>query len=630
MSEWTPDQARALYSIRHWSEGYFDVDGKGHLVARPRRGDGAGVDLAEVVARAREAGLAPPLLVRFLDILADRVRQMGAAFDAAMEHDGYRGGFTAVYPIKVNQQKSVVDELVRGADSRIGLEAGSKPELLAVLAESPPGGIVICNGYKDRDYVRLALIGRQLGLRTFLVVEKLGELDMVLAEAEKLGVRPSLGVRMRLASLGRGNWQNTGGDKAKFGLSAGQVLEAVSLLREAGMADCLELLHFHMGSQISNVRDIQRGMREAARYFVELSALGLGIRYMDVGGGLGVDYEGTRSRGFCSMNYGLGQYAATIVHTLRDACEEAGLEHPHVITESGRAMTAHHAVLVTDVIASEPAPEGRAGEPPEADDARVLHDLRDTLDSLAERPPLEVYQEAQHYLSEGQSMYIHGLLNLADRARMEQLYYAICYGVRERLKPSVRAHREVMDDLRERLAEKYFCNFSVFQSVPDVWAIDQVFPIVPLQRLDERPDRRAVIEDLTCDSDGRIDRYVEQEELEATLPVHALKPDEPYFLGLFMVGAYQETLGDIHNLFGDTDAIDVRLTDGGYELEHARRGDTAGQVLGYVGFEPTALSKRLNERLEGAELDDDNRRRAIEAVERALAGGTYLTNEWER
>lgn len=626
MSQWTPDQARELYSIRHWSEGYFDVAGNGHLMARPRRDQGAAVDLAEVVARAREAGLAPPLLVRFLDILADRVRRMGEAFDAAMARDGYRGGFTAVYPIKVNQQRSVVEELVRGADSRIGLEAGSKPELLAVMAESPPGGIVICNGYKDRDYVRLALIGRQLGLRTFLVVEKLGELRTVLAEAEKLGVWPSLGIRVRLASLGRGNWQNTGGDKAKFGLSAGQVLEAVNTLREAGLADCLELLHFHMGSQISNVRDIQRGMREAARYFVELRQIGLGIQYMDVGGGLGVDYEGTRSRGFCSMNYGLGQYAATIVHTLWEACEEAGLDHPHVITESGRAMTAHHAVLATDVTTSEPAPAGRAGDAPGQDDPRVLHDLWDTLDSLTRRPPLEVHQEAQHYLSEGQSMYIHGLLGLTDRARLEQLYYAICYGVRERLKPEVRAHREVIDELRERLAEKYFCNFSVFQSVPDVWAIEQVFPIVPLQRLDKRPDRRAVIEDLTCDSDGRIDRYVEQEELEATLPVHALKPHEPYLLGLFMVGAYQETLGDIHNLFGDTDAIDVRLTDGGYELEHPRRGDTAGQVLGYVGFEPEALSGRLKERLERADLDDDNRRRALDAVERALSGGTYLTN----
>lgn len=627
MSQWNTEKARELYSIRHWSEGYFDVGDNGHLIARPRRDEGVAVDLAEVVARAREAGLAPPLLVRFLDILADRVRRMARAFDSAMASDGYRGGFTAVYPIKVNQQQSVVEELVRGADSRIGLEAGSKSELLAVLAQSPPGGIVICNGYKDRDYVRLALIGRQLGLRTFLVVEKLGELEMMLAEADRLGVRPALGVRMRLASLGRGNWQNTGGDKAKFGLSAGQVLEAVDVLRRAGLGDCLELLHFHMGSQISNVRDIQRGMREAARYFVELSRLGLAIRYMDVGGGLGVDYEGTRSRSFCSMNYGLDQYAATIVRTISEACDAAGLDHPHVITESGRAMTAHHAVLATDVSASEPAPPGRAGDPPGEGDPRVLHDLRKTLDALSGRPPLEVYHEAQHYLSEGQSMYIHGLLGLADRARLEQLYYAVCYGVRDRLKPEVRAHREVIDELRERLAEKYFCNFSVFQSVPDVWAIEQVFPIVPLQRLDERPDRRAVIEDLTCDSDGRIDHYVEQEELEATLPVHSLKTGEPYLLGLFMVGAYQETLGDIHNLFGDTDAIDVRLTDGGYELEHPRRGDTAGRVLGYVGFEPEALSSRLHGRLEDADLDDDNRRRALDAVERALAGGTYLTNE---
>ena len=624
MDAWSIDAARELYSIRHWSAGYFDVDEKGRLVGLPRGAGGASVPLPEVVERAAEAGLSTPLLVRFEDILAHRAKSLCDAFSRAMEIEDYRGGYTAVYPVKVNQQRSVVDAIIGGADGSVGLEAGSKPELMAVMAWSPDGGVVICNGYKDRDYIRLALIGRQLGLRTFLVVEKLSELELILEESRALGVRPALGVRMRLASLGRGNWQNTGGEKAKFGLSAGQLLEAVDTLRKRDMGDCLQLLHFHMGSQISNVRDIQRGMREAARFYAELRDLGLDVRYMDVGGGLGVDYEGTRSRSFCSMNYGLDQYAGTVVRTLREACDERELPHPAVITEAGRAMTAHHAVLVTNVSAVETTPELTVVEAPAETDHQVLHDLWDIHQALDERAPLECYQDALQFLAEAQSMYIHGLLDLGERARAEALSYAICRGAQQRLSPDNRAHREAADELRERLADKYFCNFSVFQSVPDVWAIEQVFPIVPLTRLDEKPERRAVIEDLTCDSDGRIDHYVDRDAVETTLPLHGLRKNEPYLLGLFLVGAYQETLGDIHNLFGDTHSVDVRLEGDGWVLERPRRGDSAGALLDYVGYGPDELMARYRARIEAADLTRADGERLLATLKAGLEGYTYL------
>src|SRR5690606_3335314 len=457
--------------------------------------------------------------------------------------------------------------------SGFGLEAGSKPELMAVLALSKPGGIVICNGYKDREYIRLALIGRRLGLRTFIVIEKPSELKLVVEEAKALGVEPLLGVRMRLASIGSGKWQNTGGDKAKFGLSPRQLLDLVAGLEAAGLTGALQLLHFHMGSQISNVRDIANGMREAVRYFVELSAMGIGIRYMDNGGGLGVDYEGTRARSFCSINYGLEQYAATIVQPLAEACAEHGLAPPHVITEAGRAMTAHHAVLVTNVSEVERAPEGRV-PPEDPDEPAALRHLRWIHAELDERPPLELWHEAQHYLSEGQSLYALGGMPLRQRARLDDLYYAVLNGVRARLRPDDRLHRPALDELNEKLVDKYFVNFSVFQSVPDIWAIDQVFPILPIERLGERPERHGVIADLTCDSDGRIDTYVDSEGVDTSLPLHAPRPGEPYRLALFLVGAYQETLGDIHNLFGDTDAVDVRLAGDGWQLLNAQRGDT--------------------------------------------------------
>jgi arginine decarboxylase len=626
MEDWNIDKARETYALPHWSEGYFDVADNGHLLARPDRDPRhPGIDLHALAQELRASGLALPVLVRFTDILRDRVDTLCGAFAQAMDSDRYQGRYTAVYPIKVNQQRRVVEEIVRHGGDRVGLEAGSKPELMAVLALSAPGGIVICNGYKDREYIRLALIGQLLGLRVHIVLEKLSEVRRVVKEAADLGVRPLLGVRVRLASVAHGNWQNTGGEKSKFGLSAAQLLDAVEQLRAAGLLDCLQLLHFHMGSQLPNIRDIQRGLREAGRHYAELRRLGADIRCVDVGGGLGVDYEGTRSRSDCSMNYGVQEYANNIVHTLWDVCHRHGLPHPDLITEAGRALTAHHAVLITEVIDSEPMPAAEPLPAPAADDPQVLHDLWQGLTDPGGRPPLEVYHEAAHWLAEAQDMYTHGVLDLQQRAVAERLYQAICLSVRPRLQPGLRAHREALDELNEKLADKYFCNFSLFQSLPDAWAIDQVFPIVPLHRLDQRPGRRAVIGDLTCDSDGRIDRYVDAAGVDSTLPVHDLREGEPYLLGIFLAGAYQEILGDMHNLFGDTHSVNVeRTAGGGHRLVQPQEGESVDEVLRHVHFDARELAAAYRRKLQRMDLSADRRRTLENELVAGISGYTYL------
>jgi arginine decarboxylase len=626
MTAWSLDRARRTYSIAHWGEGYFDIDAQGRIEVRPRGAEGPAIALPEAVDRALAGGMQLPLLLRFSDILGSRLGKLQAAFGRAMADFDYAGGYTAIYPIKVNQHLGVAGELASHRGEGFGLEAGSKPELMAVLALARPGSVVVCNGYKDREYIRLALIGRRLGLQTFIVIEKASELPLVIEESRALGVAPGLGVRMRLASLGAGKWQNSGGDKAKFGLSPRQLLDLVEKLRQSGLEKSLELLHFHMGSQISNVRDIANGMREATRYFVEVSKLGAPIRYMDVGGGLGVDYEGTRSRSFCSINYGLDQYAANIVQPLAEACVEHGLAPPRVLTESGRAMTAHHAVLVANVSEVERAPEGSVPRA-DGDEAMVIRHLRDIHDALDERPALELWPEAQHFQAEGQSLYALGQIDLAERARIDDLFYAIAHGVKRRLNYEEKSHRPVLDELDERLVDKYFVNFSVFESVPDVWAIDQVFPIAPIARLDEEPDRRGVIADLTCDSDGRIDMYVDDGDLDTSMAMHAPRPGESYRLGIFMVGAYQDTLGDIHNLFGDTDAVNVRLTADGFDFERSRRGDTTAVMLDYVGYDLATLRAEYRAKVQAAGLPADEAARFDAALETGLTGYTYLADE---
>lgn len=621
---WTVADARQTWAIPHWGEGYFDVSASGDMVVQPRRDDGPAVRLSEVVDAATAQGMRLPLLVRFSDILHDRRRRLQDAFAQAMDELEYAGGYSVIYPIKVNQQRGVAGELADRGGSGFGLEAGSKPELLAVLALAQPGSIVICNGYKDREYIRLALTGRKLGLNVFIVIEKPSELRLVIEESQNLQVQPALGVRMRLATLGAGKWQNTGGAKGKFGLTPRQLLTLVDQLREAGLVDALKLLHFHMGSQMSNVRDIAAGAREAVRYFVELSQLGLDIRYMDVGGGLGVDYEGTRSRSDCSINYGLDQYALTIVQAMADAVQEHDLAAPHILTESGRALTAHHAVLVVNVSDVETAPSGRVPEQDD-DEPAVLRHLRQIHEELDERPALELFHEAQFRHAEGLSLFALGQLPLRARARLDDLYHAIAHGVRARLKVSERAQREALDELDQKLVDKYFVNFSIFESIPDVWAIDQVFPIVPVSGLQHAPDRRGVIADLTCDSDGRIDYYVDGDGVDVSMPLHSLVKGQSYRLGIFMVGAYQESLGDIHNLFGDTDAVNVRLDDAdGYTLANFCHGDTADLMLEYVGYDLAALRRSYTSKLSANGIDGEEAARLQAILEDGLAGYTYL------
>jgi arginine decarboxylase len=623
MTAWSIDHARKTYSIPHWAEGYFDVDEAGRIIVRPKGAEGPSIVLADAVDRSLAQGGNLPVLVRFPDILGDRLRKLQAAFAQAQSEWDYPGGYTAVYPIKVNQHAGVAGTLASHHGEGFGLEAGSKPELMAVLALSRPGGLIVCNGYKDREYIRLALIGRKLGMQTFIVVEKPSELPLVMEEAKALGVTPGLGVRMRLASLGAGKWQNSGGDKAKFGLSPRQLLDLWKQLRDSGMSDTLGLLHFHMGSQISNVRDIANGMREATRYFVELSKLGANITHVDVGGGLGIDYEGTRSRSFCSINYGLQQYATSIIQPLAEACEANGIAPPRLVTECGRAMTAHHAVLVTNVSEVEEAPEGRV--PPAHDDEPTpIRHLREIHGELDARPAVELFHEAAQAHAEGLSLYALGQLDLVHRARIDDLFYAIAHAVRARLTYDEKSHRDLLDELNERLVDKYFVNFSVFESMPDVWAIDQVFPIVPIDRLGEQPERRGIIADLTCDSDGKIDTYVENEDLDSSLPLHALRKGESYRLGFFLVGAYQEILGDIHNLFGDTDAIEVKVDGEGYAISQQRRGDTTDVMLDYVGYKLDDLRRIYRAKVGAADLTKAEAQRLNEALENGLTAYTYL------
>ena len=626
MSDWSADHARKTWSIPHWSGGYFDV-ADGAMQVLPRGEGGPALPLPALVEAARGQGMQLPLLLRFPDILGDRLGRLQAAFARAMAEADYSGGYTAVYPIKVNQHRGVAGTLASHQGEGFGLEAGSKPELMAVLALSRPGGLIVCNGYKDREYIRLALIGRKLGLQTYIVIEKPSELKLALEEAAALGVRPGLGVRMRLASLGAGKWQNSGGDKAKFGLDPRQLLTLWKELRDAGMGDCLELLHFHMGSQISNVRDIAAGMREATRYFVELSHQGAKISHVDVGGGLGIDYEGTRSRSYNSVNYGIHHYASSIVQPLAEACRAEGLPPPRIITECGRAMTAHHAVLVANVTEVERAPEGRVPEPHD-DESHPVRQLRELHGEMAGRPAVEVFHEAAQAHAEGLSLYALGQLDLVQRARIDDLFYAIAHAVKARLTYDEKSHRDLLDELNERLVDKYFVNFSVFESMPDVWAIDQVFPIVPIERLDEAPTRRGVIADMTCDSDGKIDTYVENEDLDSSLPLHELRPGQSYRLGFFLVGAYQEILGDIHNLFGDTDAVEVRVTaTGGHAITQQRRGDTTDVMLDYVGYRLDDLRRIYKARVGAVDIGPTEAARLNAELEAGLTGYTYLSDE---
>ncbi len=512
-----------------------------------------------------------------------------------------------------------------GGSDRFGLEAGSKPELMAVLALAKPGSVIVCNGYKDREYVRTALIGEQVGHEVFIVIEKPTELNLVLAEARKMNVKPRLGMRVRLASVGKGKWQNSGGEKSKFGLSASQTLAMLKTLRDAEALDTLQLVHYHLGSQLANIRDIQRALRECARYYAELRELGAPIVWVDVGGGLGVDYEGTNSRSSCSVNYSMQEYANKVVAALSDICVERDLPHPNIISESGRALTAHHAVLLTNVIEIEETAGRIAPQPPNADDPLILQDLWNGLANISRRNALETYHDAVHYLSEAKSMYILGQLSLEQWARVDEIYFATCFKVRETLANNPGVHNEILDELNELLADKLFCNFSLFQSLPDAWAIDQIFPVLPLNHLNRQPERRGILQDITCDSDGKIEKYVDGEGIEPTLPLPRYDDDSPKLIGIFMVGAYQEILGDMHNLFGDTHSVHVELNaDGGYEFVNPLDGDTVSDMLRYVDFDPKDILTAYRNKLATSALPKETQKHYLEELTLGLSGYSYL------
>ncbi|RNC78553.1 biosynthetic arginine decarboxylase [Piscirickettsia salmonis] len=623
---WSIQQSKELYNISEWGNGYFNIDDQGQLIVQPQGSHSKkSIRLDDLVSELAAQGQELPLLIRFTNILRHRAQLLANAFTKAIHHYSYLGHYTPVYPIKVNQQRAVVESLLSAHKASVGLEAGSKPELMAIIALANKHSIIICNGYKDRAYIRLALISQKLGNDTFIVIEKLSELNLILDEAKQLNVTPNIGVRIRLASLGKGKWQNTGGEKAKFGLYAGQVIELINILKKHKQLNCLRLLHCHLGSQLANIRDIQRGVNELTRIYIELKQLDAPLDYVDLGGGLGIDYEGTGSRNFCSMNYSLDEYASNIVSAFKTHCQQAKITEPNLITESGRALTAHHAVLITNIIDCE-KPVGITPAPAlNKHDHEILHQLATAQSNITTRNAIERFHDAAHALSEAQSMFNHGILNLQQRAQAEHLYSAICLQIKNCLNPNHRGHRELLDDLNERLADKIFCNLSIFQSLPDIWAIDQIFPIMPTSRLNEEPSRRGILQDITCDSDGTIKHYVDGFGLESSLPLPIDHPKKPYNIAIFLVGAYQETLGDLHNLFGDTNAVHIEVNnDGSIEICETVKGDTIADVLSYVQFNPEDLTKAYSTRINNSALSNADKRDYFNELVNHFKSSTYL------
>lgn len=622
-TNWSTSLSRDVYAIEHWGEGYFDINEEGQVIVTPSRDSEHGkINLPELINAIKREGLNLPVLVRFTDILRDRVEQLTNAFERARKEQDYQGIYTPVYPIKVNQQRGVIDALLQNDGHPVGLEAGSKSELLAILALSE-AGMVICNGYKDRSYIRLALIGRTLGLNIFIVIEKLSELGIVLSEAQNLGIDPQLGVRIRLSSISAGKWQNSGGEKSKFGLHSGEVLRLIALLKDAGKMEWLKLMHFHMGSQVADIADIKKALQEAARHYQELRKLGAEITVADVGGGLGIDYEGSRSTSECSLNYSVDEYAHSIVRAFSEICDDHGLPHPALVTESGRAISAHHAVLITNITDIESVPNDPT--PPDDIRAKPLEDLAHCLERLKDESVISIYHDAQFDVAEARAMFVQGTLDLQGLAEAERLNAAIAHAIHARLDGRVRAHRELLDELNERLADKVFCNFSLFQSMPDAWAIGQIFPVMPLQRLHEEPRRRCIIQDLTCDSDGMIEQYIDLQNLETTLRVHERNPGENYLIGFFLVGAYQEILGDMHNLFGDTHAVNVTLnSDSSYKILDPTHGDGTDDMLRYVHIDPSELERAYRKKLVDADLPIDRRKLFETELMAGLSAYTYL------
>ena len=594
MKRWTIEDSKELYNISGWGISYFDVNDKGNVYVTPCKDD-AQIDLREVMDELALRDVESPVLLRFPDILDNRIEKTASCFKKAADEYGYKGENFVIYPIKVNQMQPVVEEIIsHGKKFNLGLEAGSKPELHAVIAvQCMSDSLIICNGYKDQSYIELALLAQKMGKRIFIVVEKLNELEVIAKAAKKLNVRPNLGIRIKLASSGSGKWEESGGDASKFGLTSSELLEALEILDKKNMKDCLRLIHFHIGSQITKIRRIQTALREASQFYIQLHKMGYNVDFVDCGGGLGVDYDGTRSPSSeSSVNYSIQEYVNDCLYTFVEAADRNNIPHPNIITESGRSLSAHHSVLVIDVLETATLPEMDESFEPSEEAHVLVKDLYDIWDNLNQRSMLEDWHDAEQIREEALDLFSHGLVDLQTRAEIERMYWSVCREINS-LAKSLKHTPEELKNLDKLLADKYFCNFSLFQSLPDSWAIDQLFPIVPIQRLDERPTRNATLQDITCDSDGKIANFVTNRHVSHVLPVHSLKKNEKYYLGVFLVGAYQEILGDMHNLFGDTNAVHISVKDNGYHIDQIFDGETVADVLDYVQYNPKKLGRQL-------------------------------------
>ena len=625
---WSVADAADLYEVAGWGKGYFSINSEGHVCVHPEKDPQRAIDLKHLVDRLAIRGIQPPVLIRFRDLIQYRLGEIKAAFDQAIKDHDYRGRYQCIYPIKVNQQRQVVEEVLRfGRPFEFGLEAGSKPELLAVMAIANNEVPIVCNGFKDDKFIETAMLAQKIGRKIFLVVEKYTDLKLILHYAEKVGVRPNIGMRVKLAAPGAGRWQASGGHRSKFGLTVSEVLRALEELQQAGMQDCFKLLHFHLGSQITNIRFIKGALNEASRIYVELVRHGAGLQYLDVGGGLGVDYDGSQTNFDSSANYTLQEYANDVVFHVQSVCDEAGVEHPTIFSESGRAIVAYHSVLVFNVLGVSDREDNPAilELPPEAE--KPLEDLRDTYQGLAIRNILESYHDAQQALDMAINLFGGGYLPLEQRSQAESLFWAICRKI-QRMMRQLEYIPEDLEGLDALLSETYFCNFSLFQSMPDSWAIKQLFPIMPIHRLNERPQHHAVLGDITCDSDGKIERFIDRRDVKRTLPLHGFNGDS-YYLGAFLIGAYQEILGDLHNLFGDTNAVHVSMdAEGEVIVDALIKGDSVSEVLQYVQFDSKTLFGQLRSAVERAiresKIDDRQAGQLLRFYEAGLEGYTYL------
>jgi arginine decarboxylase len=594
MRKWRVEDSAELYNIKGWGVDYFSINEKGNVTVTPQK-NGVSVDLKELLDELMLSDVSTPVLIRFPDILDDRIISISTCFKKASEEYDYKAQNFIIYPIKVNQMRPVVEEIVsHGKKFNIGLEAGSKPELHAVIAiNTDPESLIICNGYKDEDYIELALLAQKMGKRIFLVVEKLNELKLITTISKRLKVKPNLGIRIKLASVGSGKWEDSGGDISKFGLTSSELLEALDFIEKNKMRDCVKLIHFHIGSQVTKIRRIKTALREASQFYVELRKLGFNVEFVDIGGGLGVDYDGTGSANSeSSVNYSLQEYVNDSVSTFVDASNKNNIPHPNVITESGRSLTAHHSVLIFEVLETTTLPSWDPEDIPNEDDHELVKELFSLWDTFNQPKMLETWHDAQQIREEALDRFSLGLIDLKTRAQIEMLFWSIA----RKVYMVANISKHVPDELRQIsriLSDKYFCNFSLFQSLPDAWAIDQIFPIMPIHRLNEEPNISATIQDMTCDSDGKIDNFISTRNSSHHLPVHPLKGKESYYLGVFLVGAYQEILGDLHNLFGDTNAVHVSVDDKGYKIDQIIDGETVAEVLDYVQYNAKRLVRTV-------------------------------------